>query len=297
MEEILLSVHDACKKFGNKNVLQGINIELYKGDIYGLIGANGVGKTTFIKSITGLLNLDSGVIKMSDNIRIGIVLDQNGLYSQLSGKQNIELYIRMYGEYDERKVSNMFDLIELNNEKNDKVYKYSKGMKRRLVLGRTLLCDPNLLILDEPFDGLDISSQITMIRCLKDWVKQGDRCILYTSHNVNEIQMMCNKIGFIKKGKIEKEGYISDLITETFKDLRLVAADTCSEDITRYIIDLSDRIVVNKNEIKIFTEEDNIPLIMKRLKENNIEPVEFNKEYDDLLDIYLGVNNVKEKYC
>lgn len=295
MNEIkLLAVSDIQKKYKDKEVLRGVTFDLHKGDIYGIIGPNGAGKTTIIKSITGLVKINSGNIVFKDNDdKIGLVLDQNCLYTQMTGKDNIEFYIRMFGQGDEGKIDSALKLVDLEDVKNKKVLTYSKGMKRRLVLARTLAFDPNLLILDEPFDGLDISSQMTMIRCLKQWVSQGNRSILYTSHNMSEVKMFCNRLGFIKEGKLAKQGYITDLLKDSFKCLRIVPQNKSPKQAVQCVSDLISTYKIEADELRLFTEEENISRIYERLKDNKIALEEFNKEYKDLMDIYVEVNAIE----
>ncbi|MCM1398281.1 MAG: ABC transporter ATP-binding protein [Clostridium sp.] len=295
MDEMkLLTVSDIYKSYKEKEVLKGISFDLNTGDIYGLIGPNGIGKTTIIKSVTGLVKFDSGTITFKENHdKVGLVLDQNCLYSQLTGSDNIEFYVRMFGQAGSGTTERVLRLVDLYDVKDKKVLTYSKGMKRRLVLARTLAFDPNLLILDEPFDGLDLSSQMTMIKCLKQWVGQGNRGILYTSHNMSEVKMFCNRLGFIKDGKIAKQGNITDLLRDSFKCLRIVPQSKDVQQIINCIGDFIHTYKLEADELKLFMDEENINAVYERLKAADIALAEFNKEYKDLIDIYVGVNGIE----
>lgn len=297
-KELLLAVRNVKKRYSDHEVLKGISFNVRCGDILGYIGANGAGKTTTIRAITGLCSINEGEITVNKNIKdfkIGVVLDKNGLYSQLTARENMEFYLRIYFDYNfDTIIDEYLELVGLRNYENVKVMKYSKGMKRRLVLARTLAIEPNLLILDEPFDGLDVDSQLTMIKCLKNWVKKSDRGIIYTSHNMSEVKMLCNRIVLIKDGEIIQDNLVDEIIKEYFKYLRIQPFHNNTDVILGCIKDLYDHYIIDGENILIYTEKENVEEIAKVLFSRKTIVKEFAMEYADLNEIFVKENSIDE---
>lgn len=286
----ILSLNDVRKSYKNNEVLKGLSFDIYEGDIYGFIGPNGAGKTTTIKLITGLTTLSDGEIQVSKDkdFLIGLVLDQNCLYSNLSAKDNLSFYLRMTGDNSEKTIDYYLDLVGLSEVKNVLVGRFSKGMKRRLVLARTLAINPNLLILDEPLDGLDVASQTIMINLLKEWVTKGNRSILYTSHDMTEVENICNRIGFIRDGKMLLEKETKSLLKYNMDYLRVVPreGETALSDW------LNNRNLAYEkydDEFRLKVKEEDTDAVLDYLYREGVSLSEFNKVYSKLADLYVRI--------
>ncbi|MBP5596450.1 MAG: ABC transporter ATP-binding protein [Pseudobutyrivibrio sp.] len=286
----LIELIDVTKSYKKKKVLNGISFTVYSGDIYGFLGANGTGKTTTIKAITGLTRIDSGTIIVNKNSRIGLVSNSNCLYSSFTASENIAYYLKIFGLYDKNKIDRYLKLVGLLNEKNEAVSSFSKGMMRRLVLARILAIDPDILIMDEPLDGLDVSSQLTIIHTLKNWVSEKNRCIIYTSHNMEEVEKMCNKVGFLKDGKIALQGRVNDILKKEILSVRLIPRNNDYDHVLKCINHISDIYEYIDEELYIKADEKQYNAIIDALYKNNIKIQEYNLVYRNLIDIYERIN-------
>lgn len=223
--EQLLQLSDIHKSYGDKKVLAGIDFSLAAGDILGYIGPNGAGKTTTMKVICNLCKADSGSVLIGDGsekIRLGVVFDYNGLYPNLTAKENLQFFLKLYNDSEKvKRLEEFLDLVGLSDVTNQRVRFFSKGMARRLVLARTLIHEPNLLIMDEPFDGLDVESQYLMKGFLRQWAKEENHGILFTSHNMKEIQEFCNRIILLKNGSISIQGSVEAILQAHFRGIQI----------------------------------------------------------------------------
>ncbi|SEF95093.1 ABC-2 type transport system ATP-binding protein [Eubacterium ruminantium] len=286
---IIIELKDVEKSYKNKKVLNKVTFTVNAGDIFAFVGPNGVGKTTTIKAVTDLISIDSGEIYKKPGSRIGLIMEQNCLYPFLTARENMEYHLRLFGLNREEIIDKYLDIVGLIDEKDIQVNKFSKGMKRRLVIARALAVDPDILIMDEPLDGLDINSQLIIIRLLKEWVKQGARCIIYTSHDMVEIEALCNRIAFIRDGRIVLMGLIDEIAKKEIEYLRIVPGDNI-----RMVIDLvktSGNIYEQRDdEIWVRYDKDKTGQMTELLYDKNIRVKEFNYIYRSLASIYKGLN-------
>ena len=190
------------------------------GDIFGYLGPNGAGKTTTIRILLGLFQADSGKleilgqdIKLSETRRkIGFVLDVDGLYDNMTAEENMEYYARIYGLFKANKrIRELLDMVELGNRTKDRVNAYSKGMRQRLALARAMVHDPEVLVLDEPTSGVDPSGQIEIRQIMIDMARKKNKTIFLSSHNLDEVQRICNRIALIDRGEIKLYGDLESL--------------------------------------------------------------------------------------
>jgi ABC-2 type transport system ATP-binding protein len=212
----LVEVKNLVKKYGTIEAVKGISFSVSPGEIFGLIGPNGAGKTTTLRIISTLLTITSGSIKIMNydlsknpgKIRkiISYLPEDAGAYKNLSGKAYLEFIANFFEQSKKQQmVSKGIEISDLDERINDKVDTYSKGMKRRLLVGRALMTDPKLAILDEPTAGLDVNNAQEIRRLVKDIAKQGTT-ILLSSHNMLEVEFLCDRIALISEGKIIEEG-------------------------------------------------------------------------------------------
>ena len=217
----ILEVENLNKSFGKNKILNDINITIYESDIVGLIGPNGAGKTTLIKTILNLYYPSSGKIKICGYevkkdfelvmSKVSSLVETPDLYQNLSGLQNLKMTMIMNNIKDYEYMEKIIKLLKLNNKINDKVKKYSLGMKQRLALANALIKKPQFLILDEPTNGLDPLG----IKELRDIIKfvndNFNTTILISSHILSEIENICDEIIIIDNGYIIEQLDISDI--------------------------------------------------------------------------------------
>jgi ABC-2 type transport system ATP-binding protein len=221
--ENVISLEHINKSLGGRDILKDVTLEVRKGDIFGFLGPNGAGKTTSIRIMLGLFQADSGQATIlsqkagEDKIRekVGFVLETDGLYENLSARDNLRFYAKLYGVPQlETSLEKSMRLVGLWDRVKDKVGTYSKGMRQRLVLARAMMHNPEVLILDEPTAGVDPSGQIEIRQIMLDMVHKENKTILLSSHNLDEVQRICNRIALINKGKIRLYGELEKLQRE-----------------------------------------------------------------------------------
>ncbi|MEG1506709.1 MAG: ABC transporter ATP-binding protein [Bacilli bacterium] len=207
----ILECTNLCKRFGKKQILKEVSFELDEGDILAFIGPNGAGKTTTIKLILGLQSIDSGSVLINgfdiekDFVeaieKVGCIVESPDVYMYLSGYQNLCLMADYYKNISKERIEEVIKIVGLENRINDKVSKYSLGMRQRLGIARALLPEPNILILDEPTNGLDPEG-IKDLRILLKKLASNGMGVLISSHNLAELESFCNKVCVITDGVI-----------------------------------------------------------------------------------------------
>jgi ABC-2 type transport system ATP-binding protein len=211
-----VEVKNLVKNFGTTKAVKGITFTIDKGEIFGLIGPNGAGKTTALRVVSTLLQINSGEVrimehdvkKQSDEVRklISYLPEDAGAYKTLTGRGYLTFIANFFAEKNTQKmVEKGIEIADLGERIDDKVDTYSKGMKRRLLVGRALMTDPKLAILDEPTSGLDVINAQEVRKIIKDTARKGTT-VLLSSHNMLEVEYLCDRIALIDEGKIVEEG-------------------------------------------------------------------------------------------
>ena len=219
----MITIKNLHKFYGKKEVLKGINLTINDGDIYGFVGSNGAGKTTTIKAMLGILPFDSGDV-LYDKISIkdeplkikqelAYIPDNPDIYEHLTGYEYLSFIADMYETDTKVKNENIkkySKLLEIDTKLNDKIGSYSHGMKQKIVIISALIHEPKVLIMDEPFVGLDPLSTHTLKELMKDLTKEG-KIIFFSTHVLDVAEKLCNKIAIIKNGKILVEGNMKEI--------------------------------------------------------------------------------------
>ena len=220
-----VEVKELVKDYGNFRALKGISFEVNEGEIFGLIGPNGAGKTTALRTIATLLQLTSGSIKVFDcelpkeagegRKIISYLPEEAGAYKNLTGREYLNFVARFFGDGQKRQnmVQKGVEIANLGERINDKVDTYSKGMTRRLLVGRALMVNPRLAILDEPTSGLDVVNAKEVRKIVNDAVEAGV-AVLLSSHNMLEVELLCHRIALMNDGRIIASGTVEELKKE-----------------------------------------------------------------------------------
>jgi ABC-2 type transport system ATP-binding protein len=234
-----IAVHDLRKLYGDKAAVDGVDLIVPRGCFFGFLGANGAGKSTTIRMLTGLIPPSSGSIELLGmrlpdreleiKQRIGLVPDESLLFDRLTGAEFLEFVGRMYGlarPVAVERAQSLLDLFELR-EKRKLIAEYSKGMRKRLAMAASLIHHPDLFLMDEPFEGVDAVGARLMKDILLDQVRRG-ATIFLTSHVLEVVERLCDRVAIIDKGKIVREGSMDELRggTESLEDVfvRVVGA-------------------------------------------------------------------------
>lgn len=217
----ILEVKNLSKSFGKRKVLKNITFDIYEGDIVGLIGPNGAGKTTLIKTILSLYKKDTGSVKICgyDNkkdleealSKTGSIIENPDLYQNISGRKNLKITALINDIKDKEYVEKMIKFVKLEDRIDDKVKKYSLGMKQRLGLANALIKRPKLLILDEPTNGLDPLGIKELRGILRKISREENMSILISSHILSEVENICDRILIIDEGKVNSEFGIEEV--------------------------------------------------------------------------------------
>ena len=228
-------VNKLSKRFGLKKALDAVSFAISTGRITAFLGPNGAGKTTAIKCILGLIRKDSGNIDVCGKkvrnlqnfkfmVRIGVILESHAFYSHLRARDNLELLARFDRcNPDEKKIDRLLDTVGLKNAGEDKVKTFSSGMRQKLALASALLNGPELLVLDEPFTGLDPNAMDYLSGILRTFVNEGGTAFI-SSHLLAEVENLCNDIVIINQGKIVRAGNMESLTEgKTLKSVYLEA--------------------------------------------------------------------------
>ncbi len=224
-ENIIISTSRLTKAFGNLVAVNDLHLQVMRGDVFGFLGPNGSGKTTTIRMLLGLIRPTAGraVIFGMDNAyqlpailqRVGAIVEMPVFYPYLSGKDNLHVIAAasgmIQGKTSNRRVEEVLEIVELRKSANLAFRKYSLGMKQRLGIGAALLADPELVLLDEPTNGLDPSG-VYEIRQLIQRLETLGKTIFISSHILYEVQQVCNRVAILQKGNLIKQGAVSELL-------------------------------------------------------------------------------------
>jgi len=218
-----ISIESLTKKFNGKAVVQEVSLEIPRGVVYGLLGPNGAGKTTIVRMLSTMLKPTAGtahvngfdVLTESIKVRssIGLLPEDTGLYDRLTATETLEFYggvQGLSGEPLDRRIEELLKMFELYDRRDDRVGKYSRGMRQKLALARALIHDPPVLLLDEPTLGLDVMSTRAIRDYVRNVAKQG-KTVLLTSNNMYEAQLLSSMVTILNKGSVRASGTVEEL--------------------------------------------------------------------------------------
>lgn len=301
MSENVLEIKNVSKYYHNNKVIDNISFSVKEGEIYGFLGPNGAGKTTTIKMILGLISIDEGVIEINgyDVTRkfekamqyIGGIVENPDMYGYMSAVDNLKLFAKIRG-INKSEVDRVLKLVGLEDAKKQKVSKYSLGMKQRAGLALALLHSPKILILDEPTNGLDPAGIKDLRYILKKLSRENKTAVLVSSHILTEMELMCDKVAVIDKGKIVK---IEELNKQTVKVKKQCVFKVVETEKALEVIktNISDDVYEKDERIYINSSVD-ISEIIKKLVENNINIKYANENEHNLEDIFFDATRKEE---
>ena len=220
--EVVLRVTGLSKRFGTFDAVKGISFELHRGEVFGFLGPNGAGKSTTVSMILGLIAPTAGSVELfgvkqngnrwAELRRIGAIIEEPAFYPYLSGWDNLEVLAKSIGDIPRNKITEVLERVNLLDRAKDQYGHYSMGMKQRLGIASTLLRDPELIILDEPTNGLDPAGT-KEIRDLIPKLAHESRAVMLCSHLLHEVEMVCSKVAIIKQGVIIANAPITELLS------------------------------------------------------------------------------------
>ena len=284
-EKKILECHDLHKKFGKKEILKGVSLEAEAGDILGFIGPNGAGKTTTIKLILGLQSITSGTVKINgydvekDFTKaikgVGTIVENPDLYMYMSGYDNLKMIANLYDGITKERLDEVIKLVGLENRIHDRVSKYSLGMRQRLGVAQAILHKPNLLVLDEPTNGLDPEGIKQVKDLLVMLAKKEKMAILISSHNLLELESFCTKVTIIKNGEVVE--------TSTMEEAKKVDAIS----VYHFTVDDDKVEKIDSENVKVSVDRSGVPAIVERLVHGGVKVYGVYSEEVSLEDAFL----------
>lgn len=285
------------KKYHSQKALDNVNVNVNQGDIYGLIGRNGAGKTTFMKIINRQIKASSGTYtilgqdathKDKSDFRIGTLIEAPGLYSNMNAKQNLALKCQLYGIHRKGYIQELLEIVGLLDTKGKKVKKFSLGMKQRLGLAMALVGDPDILLLDEPTNGMDPQGIAEFRQIIHRLNKDRNITIVISSHILGELSKFINKIGIIDQGQLIKEATLEELDQEN-QDHYILKAHNM-DGVLAFLnqqLSLTNYQQTSPSEIQIFDFLDQPELIPHSLIQAGILFEEFSLQRFSLEDYFI----------
>jgi len=296
MSDLALQTEDLTKRFGARTAVDRLSLRVERGDIYGFLGPNGAGKSTTLRMLLGLVRPTSGVVKfplrasgweyLRARSRAGAIIEAPAFYENFSGRRNLQLLASLSGGVKRERVEQVLEIVGLRDRAQDPVKVYSYGMRQRLGIAQALLPTPELIILDEPTNGLDpqgIQQTRELIRRLRDEFKLT---VLLSSHLLSEIEQLCNRVGIIHEGCLLYEGEPESLVT------RASTYRVRVDDLSRAFELLTNQpnITVSRNGdsfLRIDANEENISVVNALLVGKEIKVYELSPAQETLEEAFL----------
>lgn len=298
----ILKTNNLIKAYNGKEVVSNVKMNVKKGEIYGFLGPNGAGKTTIMKMITNLVKPTSGEIeifgeKLKDTSyeflkRLGSIIEYPIFYEKLTARENLELHCEYMGYYDNKAVANALELLNLKNIDNKLVKDFSLGMKQRLGIARAITTKPELLILDEPINGLDPIGIKEIRNLFKMLSKEYGITILLSSHILGEIEQMADTIGVINNGRLIKEVSMESVRESNTEYIELVTSDSKKASyVLSNTLNISNFRVLDDGLIRIYAATVPQSTISKTLILNDVFIESITKKNSSLEDYFLNLLN------
>ncbi|MBU3177090.1 ABC transporter ATP-binding protein [Clostridium estertheticum] len=210
--EKVIEIKNLSKVYKNGRGITDINLDIHRGEIFGFLGPNGAGKTTAMKIMTGLIRPDSGDVKILGHSiledyeqvmkKVGCIIETAETYSYLTAYENLKQVSRYYKDVDDQRIDEVLELTGILKYKNEKPRKFSLGMKQRLGIAAAILARPEVIILDEPLNGLDVEGMIAMRNIVKDLAAKENTTFFISSHLIHDVELTCTHIGVLYNGRM-----------------------------------------------------------------------------------------------
>lgn len=307
MSEKILSLKNVSKAYKSRKVVNEVNMEIDRGEIVGLVGRNGAGKTTILRMISGLATESSGEIelfgktgkseKVKERSRMGVLVENPALFQNMTARQNLEYYRVQRGITDVNSVNKVLDLVDLTDTGNKPYKKFSMGMKQKLGIALAILGDPEFLILDEPINGLDPLAIVNIRELILKLNRENNTTVLLSSHILQEMALIATKYSFIHDGVILENISAEELQEKCQASLKIRVSD-----VKKTAIILEDKLniegyrVMSSEEIIIFDTSLETNKLTKALVENEIGILSISEESKNLEDYYLELIGGNSKW-
>lgn len=300
MKNYIIETKNLTKVYGEQKAVNSVNLHIEKGSIYGLLGRNGAGKTTIMKMILGLTDITNGEVSVfNQNIkgnekkiypRIGAIIETPGFYPNLTGTENLEIFALLRGTAFPDAVKNALEVVGLPHKDKKLFGNYSLGMKQRLGIANAILHDPEVLILDEPTNGLDPIGIAEVRNFIKDLSIKKGKTILISSHILSEITLLADTVGIIDKGVLLEESSMEELNKKNRKYIMLEVSDVSKTTIVlEKEFGITNYSFEDNNHVKIYSHGLDMAKINKSLVMNGISVASSQTCNDSLEDYFKKI--------
>ncbi|MGG4491454.1 ABC transporter ATP-binding protein [Metabacillus idriensis] len=293
MKKVILSVQNVDKSIGQKQLLHQICLDVFEGEIFGLLGPNGSGKTTLIRSILGLVKIDSGEITLNQYSvhrefekaisYAGAIVENPEFYPFMTGYQNLSHFAHMHEGISKKRIDDVVSLVHMKNAIHDKVETYSLGMRQRLGIAQAILHKPKLLILDEPTNGLDPSGIRELRTYLRELCEKENVSVIIASHLLKEVEELCTRAAIIRRGQIAAVNEIGRQKDEQLK----VWFELSDGKRAMQILQPRYSAVIYNNGLSLLINKNEIPKINQLLVQEKIDVYSIQPVYKSLEDSFI----------
>lgn len=296
----ILQTNQLTKSIRGKAIIKDVNLHIKKGEIYGFLGSNGAGKTTVMKIITNLWKPTKGSIELFGETltpksyevlkRIGSIIEFPIFYDNMTGYENLNIHCEYMGYYNHGSIEKALDMLDLKGAANKLVRDYSLGMKERLGIARAIICKPELLILDEPTNGLDPAGMKQIRDLLKILCTEYEITIMISSHILSEIESIADTIGIINNGTMIKEIGLKEI-----EQMNLAYIELSVLNIKKAAFVLNEKLgitnfkIIDDSQIRIYDSDIPNHELSKVLALNDVDVIAFNKKSETLEDYFLKI--------
>jgi ABC-2 type transport system ATP-binding protein len=289
----IIELEDVEKSYGSHQVLEGVNIEVEEGEIYGILGPNGVGKTTLFQTVMGLLKPDAGTIKIKGSEKkgkkvrreLGYLPSDISFYGDMTARENLRFFSRLAEK--EPDIDSLLEQVDLLDSGDRKVGDFSTGMKKRLGIAQSLIKDPEIIIYDEPTTGLDPEGKRNFRRHVEKINREKNKTVIISSHVTAEISPLCDRFGVLYDGEIVASGTREELNQETDSDLRVSLKTDETGKAEEILDDRGYSYERDRERISIMMEKDQRSELFDALMKNQVSVKDFSLEEETLETAYL----------
>lgn len=303
MAETILKAANVSKVYGKHKALDKVSIEIKRGMIYGLIGENGAGKSTFMRTVMGLISIDSGEMELFGQSgvkglqrarrKMGQSIETPALYPELTARENLRVQAAN-GGVSEREMDALLQLMNLSNTGKKRTKNFSLGMRQRLAIASTLITNPEFLILDEPTNGLDPSGIVEMREIIQRLVTERGITVLLSSHLLDELSQVATHYGILHDGKLISEFSREELAKETRQYIELETTEVEKAIVVLDELGIKDYTVMNRTEINIYEQLDEVATINRSLVLANVNVSRIGTTRQKLEDYFLQLTGGNE---
>ena len=300
MSKYVIETKNLTKQYGTQKSVANLNIHVQKGRIYGLLGRNGAGKTTTMKMLLGLTQPTSGEVTIWGKPlqanekkllpRIGSLIESPGFYPNLTATENLRIFATLRGVPNRNAIKNALDLVGLPYKDKKLFSQYSLGMKQRLAIALAIMHDPELLILDEPINGLDPIGIAEVRSFIRDLCNERGKTILISSHILSEIALLADDIGIIDHGVLLEEESLAELEAKNNKHIRFIVSDTAqAARILERIFHENQFTIQDDHNIQVHNLDISVGKIITAFVENGLEVSQATTSEESLEDYFKRV--------